>query len=342
VVVRSGRDRDGVNFALAPCRLARLTIHPVDSRGVPLGREAQFALARRDDFYLASDSRFTSRREDGTFMFVDLPPADYSLVITTGARMEEAAYVNVTIDQEDVSLTVQTNTGARVSGRITVDGRSAADAPDSEFPTVWLSANPPLGKYGPMYARVPLAQVRGTDRFELAGLRGPMALSAEVAGGALVSIRRAGQEIAGMPLEFDGTETIDDVIIELTTRVAQVDVTVTGPSASGEPQPVLLILFSEDPARWHQGHLRYTRTTTSRGQTRPPHTVGGPGPLPSVETRFSRMAPGRYLIVAIPDADLRHPTDVRLLEKLRPVAVPIRLVAGQTASVSLSVANVAR
>jgi hypothetical protein len=83
-----------------------------------------------------------------------------------------------------------------------------------------------------------------------------MVISAEVAGGALVSIRRAGQEIAGMPLEFDGTETIDDVVIELTTRVAQVDVTVTGPSASGEPQAVLLVLFSEDPARWHQGHLQ--------------------------------------------------------------------------------------
>jgi hypothetical protein len=219
--------------------------------------------------------------------------------------------------------------------------RSAADAPDS-VPTVWVSANPPLGKYAPMYARVPSAQVKRTDRFELAGLRGPMALSAEVGGGALLSIRRAGQKIAGKTLEFEGTETIDDVIVSLTTRVAQVDVTVTGTSASGEPQPVLLILFSEDSALWHQGHLQYTRTMTSHVPTRPPDTRGVPGPLPPAETRLSRLVPGRYLIVALPDVDLNHPTDVRLLEKLRPLAVPIRLVAGEPASVSLGVANVAR
>jgi hypothetical protein len=34
-------------------------------------------------------------------------------------------------------------------------------------------------------------------------------------------------------LEFDGTEPIDDVIVALTTKVAQVDVTVTGTSAAG-------------------------------------------------------------------------------------------------------------
>jgi hypothetical protein len=342
VVVRAGRGSDRVDFALTPCRLARLSIHPVDSRGVPLGRDAQLTLTRRDDFHLASSSRFTSRREDGTFMFVGVPPADYHLVITTSARMEEAAYINVTIDEEDVSLNVQTNTGARVSGRITVDGRSAGDDPSSEVPSVWVSATPPLGKYGPAYARVPLARVQGTDRFELAGLRGPMALFAEVAGGALLSIRRAGDEIAGKALEFAGTETIDDIVVALTTKVAQVDVTVTGTSAGGEPQPVLVILFSEDPALWHPGHLQYTRAMTSRVSKRPRDTVGGPGPLPPAETRLSRMVPGRYLITAIHDLDLSYPTDVRVLERLRPLAVPITLVAGQTAKVSLGVAKVAR
>ena len=43
----------------------------------------------------------------------------------------------------------------------------------------------------------------------VAGLRGPMVLSAEVAGGALLSIQRGGEEIAGKTLEFVGTETLD-------------------------------------------------------------------------------------------------------------------------------------
>ena len=256
VVVRAGRDSKRVNVTLAPCRLARLSINPVDSSGVPLGREAQVSLTKRDDVYLPSSTRHTSRRENGTFLFDGIQPGDYYLVVTTSARMEEAAYVNVSIHEADVSLNVHTNTGAKVSGRIIVDGKPAADG-SSPSANVWVSSNPPLGKYGPMYARVPVALVRGTDRFELTGLRGPMELSAEVGGGALLSIQRAGEEIAGKTLEFVGTEVIDDVVVALTTQVAQVDVTVTNASSRGEAEPVLVILFSEDPARWHQGFIQY-------------------------------------------------------------------------------------
>ena len=278
VLVRAGRDSEGVNFTLAPCRLARLSINPVDSSGAPLGREAQLTLTMRNEVYLPSSTRHTSRREDGSFLFEGIPPGDYELIVTTSARMEEAAYVKVAIDEEDVSLNVQTNTGARVSGRILVDGRPATE-------DVWISSNPPLGKYGPLYSRVPLARVHGTDRFELAGLRGPMVLSAEVAGGALLSIRRRGEGLAGKILELVGTETLDDVVIELTKQVARVDVTVTSATAR-ESEPVMVILFSEDPTRWHPGFIQYARTTASP-------VSRGAGALPSARTQLIRMPPGR-------------------------------------------------
>ena len=83
-----------MNFAVAPCRLARISFRAVDSRGVPLGREAQMTLTRRDDASLASSSRQTSRREDGTFLFDGIQPGEYYLVVTTSYGMEEAAYVN--------------------------------------------------------------------------------------------------------------------------------------------------------------------------------------------------------------------------------------------------------
>ncbi len=342
VVVRAGRDSKRVNFTLAPCRLARLSIHPVYSVGVPLGREAQLTLTRRDDVYLPSSTRQTSRREDGTFVFAGVTPGDYYLVVKTSPQMEEAAYVNVKIDEEDVSLNVQTNTGASVSGRVIVDGRPVGDDVGSKLPNVWVSANPPLGKYGPSYAWVPLAQLRGTDRFELTGLRGPMVLSADVSSGALLSIQRAGEEIAGKTLEFVGTEAIDDLVVALTTKVAQVEVTVTGTSAPEEPEPVLVILFSEDPARWHHGYSQYARTTASRESARRLETVGAAGPFQSAKTQLIRMPPGRYLIVAIHDPDVSYPVDAAVLEKLRPLAVPITLVQGQTAKVALRVAKAAR
>jgi hypothetical protein len=334
VVVRGGRDSTRVNVTLAPCRLARLSISPVDSSGVPLGREAQVTLTKRDDVYLPFSTRQTSRREDGTFLFDGIQPGDYYLIVTTSAQMEEAAYVNVSIHEADVSLNVHTNTGARVSGRIIVDGKPAGDG-GSRSATVLVSSNPPLRKYGPTYARVPLARVRGTDRFELAGLRGPMELFAEVAGGALLSIQRRGEEIAGKTLEFAGTEAIDDVVVTLTTQVAQVDVTVTNASSRGEAEPVLVVLFSDDPKRWHQGFIQYARTSASR-------LPAGSGALPSVRTRLIRMPPGQYLIAAIHDDEISYPTELGVLEKLRPLATPVTLVAGQTANVTLGVVKPAR
>jgi hypothetical protein len=43
-----------------------------------------------------------------------------------------------------------------------------------------------------------------------------------------VSIRRAGEDIAGKALDLLGTETIDDVVIEFTTKVASVEVAIIG------------------------------------------------------------------------------------------------------------------
>lgn len=173
-----------------------------------------------------------------------------------------------------------------------------------------------------MYERVPLFHRAGAGTFELMGLRGPMVLSADVASGALVSIRRAGQEIAGKTLDFNGTEVVDDVV---TTDVAQLDVTVTGTTPPDEPEPVMVVLFAEDPARWHQGFVQFAPTTASSASRSEP------------DVRLGRMVPGRYLVVAVHDWDGNRPSDVRVLEKLRPLAVPVTLVAGETANVALRI-----
>jgi hypothetical protein len=335
VAVRGGRDSSRVNFALAPSRLARLTINPVDSRGVPLGRGAQLSLTKLGPVYLHSSSLQISRREDGTFVFDGIQPGDYYLVVTTSALMEEAAYVNVSMRETDVSLSVQTNTGAKVSGRIIVDGQPAAGR-GSPLRDVYVSARTPPEKYGPMYARGALARVQGTDRFELTGLRGPMVLHADIGSGALLSIRRGEEEIAGKTLEFVGTEALDDVIVAVTTQVAQVEAIVTDMNSREETNPVLLVLFPEDPAQLRLGVSgRYARTTTS------PESAGARVSR-SPATQLIRVPPGRYLLAAIPDIDLNFPMEPAILEQLRPLATPVTLVAGQTAKMTVGVARMPR
>jgi hypothetical protein len=233
--------------------------------------------------------------------------------------MEEAAYVNVTVDKKDVAVDLRTSPGARVSGRVIVDGRSPSDG--APFPNVVVSAFARSQKYGPVYAHVPLAELRGGDRFQLSGLRGPMVLSASVAGGALVSFELRGEEVGGKPTEFIGTETIDDVLISLTTHVGRVEVTVVDRGTRRQPEALLVVIFREDRARWSPGYSLFDRLN--------------PGLPP--KTRFTRMAPGRYLVAAIPDPEVDFPIDQAVLDKLRPLATPLTLTADQTATVSVRV-----
>jgi hypothetical protein len=189
IVVRSGKDSAKVNFSLASGPLARVAIDAVDSRGLPLGREASATLNVLSDVqFFSSSMRQTSRQDDGQFVFSDIPRGDYYLIVSTSHRREEAAYVNVKIDG-DITLKVQTNSGARVSGRFVVQG-PPRDANRARFRPV-VSASRPPGKYGPSYAKDSSVHPQGTDRFELTGLRGPMVLHATLYGTLLVSISRA-------------------------------------------------------------------------------------------------------------------------------------------------------
>jgi hypothetical protein len=59
-----------------------------------------------------------------SIVFSNVLPGDYYLIVSTSSRQEEAAYVNVKVER-DATLKVQTNSGARVSGRFVVKGLRA-------------------------------------------------------------------------------------------------------------------------------------------------------------------------------------------------------------------------
>jgi hypothetical protein len=195
--------------------LARLAVSVVDSRerhpwGAGKREFAPAGCARR--ILIVSLQSI----ERGTFIFAGLEPGEYSLVVSTSYKLEEAAHRKVRIDQADVSMNLQTNTGAKVSGRVIVDGQPATGGPG--LPNVGVFANSPPRTYGVKYSEQPVFTLKGTDRFELTGLRGPLMLSANVTYGALVSIQRGGEDLAWRIIDFAGTETLDDVVVELTTR----------------------------------------------------------------------------------------------------------------------------
>ena len=271
VTVRAGRDTRRVNFRLAARPLARVTVNAVNAAGVPLvRREAMLTLWDRDEVFIsgATHGLTVNQPSDGTFVFQNIPPGEYRLLAKAGLRSAEAAYVDVTVGEEDVSVNVRTNVGATVSGRVLIDGQPANLAPGSATYGLGVAAGQPPRSYGYSYAEMQVANVRGTDRFELRGLRGPTVLTASRAMTATLSIRAGGKEIAGEVLEFVGTETVDDVVVELTTATAAVEVTVVGQDRLEEPEPVIVVAFAEDPALWRIGHVRYTTAYAPR-ETRP-------------------------------------------------------------------------
>lgn len=334
VVVRPGRTTERVDVTLTTRQLVRVSVRAVNSRGVPLDKEARLSLHKRDFLYSETSLRFPGLPKDGTFVFDDIVPGEYALIVATSSRLEEAAYVHVTVADRDLSLNVQTNTGARVSGRVLVDGVPLSAV--AGVGGVSVFAHQPWGYTGLTYAEVPRAETHGTDRFELIGLRGPMVFDASIGVGTLVSIKRAGQIIAGRAVDVIGTETIDDIVIEFTKESARLDVTITGTGAAEDPEPVLLVFFSDDPSLWPQGYVQYTRATASSPSAA---ELGKPAP-DSQGTRYS--VPGRYRIIAIHDPDITIPEETGILEKLRPFATPVTLVAGQPAKISISVAKLVR
>ncbi len=330
VVVRPARTTERVDVALRTRPLVKISVRAVNSNGVPLDKEARLSLHRRDATFLKTSMRLPQLPRDGTFIFDDIMPGDYYLIVASSQRLEEAAYVNVTVADKDLSLNVQTNTGARVSGRVLVDGVPLTADSGVGYVSVW--AHRSWAHLGISYAEVPRSELRSTDRFELRGLRGPMVLEANIGMGTLVSIKRAGQIIAGNALDLIGTETIDDVVIEFTKKMAGLEVAITGTGAI-DPEPVLIALFSDDPSLWAQDHLQYARATAApkSGERTPDSHIT----LPS-------MVPGRYRIIAIPDPEISYPEDTAILEKLRPLALPVTLVEGQPAQISIGVAKLGR
>jgi hypothetical protein len=110
--------------------------------------------------------------------------------VSTSHRQEEAAYVNVKVDG-DVTLKVQMNSGAKVSGRFVVQGPPRDTNSGRPFPNVVVTATRPPGKSGPSYAKEPSAHPQGTDRFELSELRGrlrPLAVPVTLVAGERVKV----------------------------------------------------------------------------------------------------------------------------------------------------------
>jgi len=143
IVVRPAHNTERVDVTVTTRQLVRVSVRAVNSNGVPLDKEARLSLHRRDATYLETSMRLPNLPKDGTFVFDDIMPGAYYLIVATSSRLEEAAYVNVIVADRDLSLNVQTNTAAGGRGDRKRRNRSGTRVPRALFRRSVLVASGP-------------------------------------------------------------------------------------------------------------------------------------------------------------------------------------------------------
>jgi len=373
VKVRSGEDTGGVEFALVRAPLGTVSGMAFDSQGNPLvsavGGGASVQLTPRGDFY--GMSRGGTVQKDGRFTIGNVPPGDYyvSATLFRGSGRDayrEGGFVPVSVNGDDVTVDVRTNTGATMSGTVVFEGQPPAGGTGvvllngTPAPRVSIYARPHLGGMqlpGTSFGPGP-ATVGDDNTFELAGLRGSVTLSANAGVALFKALLRGGEDVTGKPFELKGTERIDDLVVVLTHDTGALEGTVADAQGRAPAERTFVVIFPDDATRWFEG-TPFVRTaavmTEANLQQRPPRSAPLESPAPGVSPRpitpaqemmrwtpvaggffLPRLLPGRYLVATSDGPSAGGSSfDREALEKLRARAVRVTVNAGEKSKVQV-------
>jgi hypothetical protein len=358
VSVRAAQETPGIEFSLARVVMGRITGTVRDSGGqVVSGRGGNVSLVRRADETMGS-TRGGVIRPDGSFVIGQVPPGEYYLMANVSIgeggpnTAREGAYVPVAVNGNEVSVDVQTNKGATVRGRVIVEGTPPAASPEMaarpDAARVSVSSRPmTIGPLGMVTGGARPATAGEDGTFELTGLRGPLLLTASGMRMALRSITHGAEDLTASPMEFKGTERVNNVSIVMTYDVGTIEGTVT--DDAGQPAPgATVIIFPDDEDRWFRGSpfVHYARSMpavqTSGSRSPAAERPGLPVPDRSLRAAGSftstGLLPGRYLVAAIDgEGGVTGPMDREPMERLRKHAVVATVTTGASSSVQLRV-----
>jgi hypothetical protein len=355
VQVKGGQETGGVDIQLVRGRLGSVTVRVVDSFGGvtgPSGPNANVNLVARGR-NPAYQGRGGSTRQDGTFHIPNVPAGDYyvsaMLARGTGPNMREAAYVPVSVNGDEVAVSIQTNAGATISGRVVVEG-----APPAQSGTPGAASRPPAmrvmarsasgGVFTPAFTSGDVSanagMVRPDGTFTLTGVRGPVQVMGAGARAGLKAVRRGAIDISGQPLELLGTERIDDVVVVMTYDTGGIQASVVDDSDEPVASAAVLVV-PEDPDKWHSGSpfVRIVRATaggqggtgTAAAATPGASTAGQPAVGGAQGFQMSLLPPGRYIVIAVADPGSMGTPDRQVIEQWKGEGTVVTVDAGQTA-----------
>jgi hypothetical protein len=322
ITLETGQDVSMLDFAVGTVPLATVTGHILDATG----RTTMQASSRvqRVDGPVGEVRGFSDPRTPSRFEYRTVPPGDYWIMaaaVPAAGGVTEFAAMRVTIAGEDLpALTLRTERGMAIDGRVEVDGADRlpslaglhviAHEQEYQLPSPGRGAPAPGSDIA----------VREDGRFTIGSLFGPrlIRLARLPAGFALQRVWLAETDITDTVTDFRATNAPRPMRIILTSRTATLSGEVTD-DRGGTPAEARIVIFAEDERLWGL-HSRFVRSVTADASGR--FAIDG-------------LLPGRYLVSAVPYLEDDAWTDVDVLRQLRAHAVPLTLGARQEETITL-------
>ncbi len=258
-------------------------------------------------------------RKDGTFN-LEIMPGHYIV----RARHPQRGAPGSTPYDGDLSLAVQLSVGeadikglflklthgATLKGRMVFEGAAEPPALDAPFRVMVETGSP---------GAMAVAQPGEDGAFSIGGIESGSrrVVASAPPGWILKGVFLDGADVADVPVEFRDGVAIENVSVVFTEVKSALSITVERAPRSGS---ATIAVFPHDPAMWHA----QSRRTEFR----------------AVDTEsivLESLPPGDYLVVAVADVapSSFNAADVKLLERLRPLAEHVQLIEGIGASVRL-------
>ena len=324
VRVRAGQEVPGIDVALLPGKVGKISGTVFSSLGQPLaGENVSLSFEIRGESFMSFMSGQSAKvNPDGSFTFRNVAPAEYHLNVrlpATTDRGAEAANVIVSVVGGDVEgVNIVTSAAGSVNGRVNIDGGATFPNPLSKLTVRTMPVDRDTAITG-LGSIADNGRLKDDGAFDLKQVIGSSRLTVGPLpdGWAIKSIDHNGRDLTTQPFDTQGT-TFDGVAITLTDKFPVLSGSLRDDKGNGVLTGTVII-FPDDGSLWVDD-LRTVRT--ARAAQSGMFTIKG-------------IRPGEYLAVAVPTVQNNQWNDPEFLESLRAQAQRISLREGETKQLEL-------
>ena len=321
VSIGTGEERS-IQFAMTPARLARISGTVTNSAGLPAAGAQVMLMTRQGNG--GSSSGGGTVAADGTFTISGVAPGEHSVDVRPPFRPGESggefASMPVAVSGSDITgLRIVTGKGVTISGRVIYEGTAKRDAPPVE-PRVLAT---PIDRSGPsFFGGDPRTNgvIGENGTFKVTAGSGRVFLNVVTPPSWVVkSITFEGEDIVDQPFDLTGRQSVTDVVIRLTDKMAQISGRVS--DGRGQLQRDYVVIIQPADAKEPLVASRLTRLAR-------PDTSG--------RFELRGLRPGRYVATAIETLEQGRQFAPEFREQLRRSAREFAVRDGETVALDLT------